>query len=842
MWRAGVVVLLAALAALGWWMLPRDKNVPRAPRSRESRETELEARADRAPAPADDGRRGPAEEEAPATTTVTGTVVDERGDPVAGATVCWTTDPTGEPLSQATTDRDGVFRIELPEDGSGCYVVSASGFATLTPYVPRAPFRFELKRGERHVRGRVVDPEGRPVAGARGWIRRRCGLATATSDREGYLDFGNMADYAHAPRAGELLVRADGFVPYVEREDIDDAVDLGDIVLSRGCTIRGIVRVKDSGQPVAGVRVGYAGRVEPVWSATSASDGSYELRTAPAEVEILLAVGRGYLPDRTGWNRNWLGPPLVPAGETELVHDLLVVRAVPVHGRVTDEDGVPVQGALVMVNEQSHERTPRNYLPDMPSGASTDKGGRFAVEGFYPGCMVDVRAEHDAQGTARVEGRAGEAFEIRLTRDCRVFGRVLDAAGEPASDAAVYLTRTDDSNDPGYSHYSDDGRFVFAHVRPGKWDLDADADDCAPLTMEIIVRPGQRELRVPDLVLREGGVIEGVVLDPDGVPLPEAEILVETDEECAGSGRDHNDVLADDDGRFRIAGLGNATFRVRVFAKGLYNDDLEAAVGGPELRIRMKRTITLRGRVSAGGRPLPGVGVAVNGSYGVADTGRDGTFALDDMRPDRSLSLEFWHPLCKTLRLERVAPWDGVREFALVQGRMFQGIVVNEDGKPLAGLRVNVCTKDRKDIRGVETDAAGRFRVGGLEEGPTVVNASGVGYAVEPPLEVPEGVSSCRLVLRKGYEMTMLVRRKNGKPPDDVSLTVFRADGTEVEAGIGWEPFVGRASTIELARGTYRIVVSGYARGPGGTKAEDYGEVTIQFENPGPEKTVVLPK
>jgi hypothetical protein len=389
----------------------------------------------------------------------------------------------------------------------------------------------------------------------------------------------------------------------------------------------------------------------------------------------------------------------------------------------------------------------------------------------------------------------------------------------------------------------DDGMFELLHVRPGAWELRVEADGRATRTTQITVGPGQRELHVPDLVLREGGVIEGIVVDPDGAPISVAEVLVATDEKFAGSGRNRGSAVTDDGGRFRIAGLGAASFRVRAWVDGYYVDELVAPAGGPELRIRMKRTITLRGRVSGGGQPLSGVDVAVNRNYGGESTGRDGTFAVDEVRPDRPLSLELSHPLFKSLRLAKVEPWEGVRDFVLVAGRTFQGLVVDEEGKPLAGVGIFVRTKGHEDGRRAETDAAGRFRVGGLEEGPTIVDESGnLGYAFRPPRELPAGVGSCRFVLRRGYEMKILVRRKDGHPPEDVSLTVIRPDGTEVEAGFSWEVAVGRASTTYLARGKYRIVVSGYARGPGGTKAEDYGEVTLQFENPGPEKTVVLPK
>ena len=45
---------------------------------------------------------------------------------------------------------------------------------------------------------------------------------------------------------------------------------------------------------------------------------------------------------------------------------------------------------------------------------------------------------------------------------------------------------------------------------------------------------------------------------------------------------------------------------------------------------------------------------------------------------------------------------------------------------------------------------------------------------------------------RKGTEIRGVVRRPDGKPPEDCSLTVYWPDGSEVSAGFSWEPARGK--------------------------------------------------
>src|SRR5262245_39667059 len=109
---------------------------------------------------------------------VAGRVVDERGGPVAGATVRATASPAGdlerapaEVLARTVSAPDGSFRLEglapgrLYEVAAGRGLALASATVDLPEQGPPPAVRLVLRRG-RAAAGRVVDEAGQPVAAA----------------------------------------------------------------------------------------------------------------------------------------------------------------------------------------------------------------------------------------------------------------------------------------------------------------------------------------------------------------------------------------------------------------------------------------------------------------------------------------------------------------------------------------------------------------------------------------------------------------------------------------------------------------------------------------------------
>ena len=141
---------------------------------------------------------------------VTGKVVSDAGDPVAGALVTLDAEPKpDETLPSARTDVLGKFLLEVPEDPTPTLVASARGFARSTPVGAVATDQELLLRLQPGfaLDVLVVDSEGSPVAGA--WVvseerKPAYPQVAGTTDAEGRVHFD---DLPHVRRAVGVAAR-----------------------------------------------------------------------------------------------------------------------------------------------------------------------------------------------------------------------------------------------------------------------------------------------------------------------------------------------------------------------------------------------------------------------------------------------------------------------------------------------------------------------------------------------------------------------------------------------------------------------------------------------------------
>lgn len=332
--------------------------------------------------PADEGPAGPG--------TLTVRVLEHDGDPVVGA---WVTVPgkarafTGPSGRARLTDlpaKDVEVRVDremLP--GEPFERVWAGPFPADGRIVevrfPRRP----------SIRGRVVGPDGEPVAflevlavDATGQ-----GVATGTTDREGRFRLRVPGDgpfdlhvsgirYASAPGEAPgvlpLAGHADGVRP-------GDAPVIGTEKVARDRTLT--VRVlSPDGEPIPDASVGAIGWAGRVYGVTG-EDGRCVLDGLP-DREVTLRVA-AFPRDAEA---PWVAPAakdVVPEGQEV---ELRVRVGKFVRGTVVDGDGKPVSGASVV-------------LPGLDS-VRTGADGRFAVAGL-PGEPTPLKANDRRDPDAR---------------------------------------------------------------------------------------------------------------------------------------------------------------------------------------------------------------------------------------------------------------------------------------------------------------------------------------------------------------------------------------------------------------------------------------------------------
>jgi protocatechuate 3,4-dioxygenase beta subunit len=265
---AGVALLALAVAVGGVLLTRRDGATPQRGDAR-GRSPGL------SPPPAPDEPKGGATEEAPppapTPAVVLGTVVDTSGTPIEGAVVDF---PRIGELGAVLTDAQGRFRLPIARAASGTELrVRARGFVEqwIDGPPPGESIRVEMAAG-RAILGRVLDPDGNPVAGALArTAESRISPATTKSaggaidtswfdlvgrdetDSIGRFALNDLSEGAHV-----VWAEAPGFARS-EETTVKAPVAGVEIRLRKGATLHGVVRDRE-GRPVEGAEIGWSER------------------------------------------------------------------------------------------------------------------------------------------------------------------------------------------------------------------------------------------------------------------------------------------------------------------------------------------------------------------------------------------------------------------------------------------------------------------------------------------------------------------------------------------------------------------------------------------------------
>lgn len=474
---------------------------------------------------------------------------------------------------------------------------------------------------------------------------------------------------------------------------------------------------------------------------------------APALVEknleVAVAEGRG----------NVVPVELAPGGR-------LVVR-------VQDAVGEPFEGARIDVRCPGVERPmPFSFgggaaemrVASFSMWTSSDGAARLA--GLPAGPLeIDVLAagflSQRREAVLSLDEELDEAFE--LDQGITVAGRVVDEQGRPVPGARVMhmsilgtqFLGMDVSSVVGLDLMSlgmgersiacdDSGRFVIGGFA---------SEEAAVL---LATAPGFEPVRTPELpagatdieirLLRSCGVSGVVVAEPAGAPVPEFEVTIQQRmflvvdrpvAEQAFSGRT--------DGSFSIESLPREVVTLVVKAPGhppaTKSVDLsEGAVDAGE--IRLLQPAAIEGAVfDPDGNPLEGAAIRVarggfsdalamavlfGGAEETVYTDASGAFRLENLsgRGVRLLGdMEGYAPLRS--RVVRLTPGDTTSgvflEFS--RGGAIRGQIVDPQGKPLSGWRVQASHAGGRGIATATTDAGGVFSFDGLASGTHKLDA-----------------------------------------------------------------------------------------------------------------------
>ncbi|MFN2386367.1 MAG: carboxypeptidase regulatory-like domain-containing protein [Thermoanaerobaculia bacterium] len=721
--------------------------------------------------------------------SVSGRVRTPEGQPIAGARVrvfrgdgpmaiLNMRNPVASLFRQETVRSrpDGSFRLkQLAASRSVTLEATKEGFAPVKKHgvalkagETARDVQFVLTRGLQ-ARGRVVDAQGQPVAGAE--------IRLAPADRSGMPGgirivtrmMGQDRPNAVSGRDGAFVVAGleEGDVTAtVTREGFaeksfsglsvqsTEANEWAPFTLSPGAAITGVVR-DSQGTPVVGASVGAFGEAGGVREATSDLDGSFRLDGYPSERPLMLNVrAEDYAP---------LQRSVTPPAENVV---LVLKTAGILRGRVED-----AETKRAITDFSISYSAPRAGGMMLRFGGTNDRAfqsadGSFEMTEVSPGRWV-LRGSAPGYRSAEVgpvelgEGETKDGLELSLRKGGTLSGRVLDprrgtgvpnatvawqeAASESGSRMAAMIASRFSGGDTSTTTDAD-GRFSFDGLPDGKVVLTASHPDFLDVTKEVAA-----DSDGVDITLSVGGTISGSVVGRDGrTPLAGAVVSLNALGGSSGMGwMDTEPVRADAGGNFLFEHLRAGRYRVtaespsgKTPAKEVVlteNQRLDGVLLTVAAGTAVRGTVTGLPDRSRGGLRVSGTARDFNDQTTTDETGR---FLLRDV-PAGSLAVRVSTAMMsgRTVSKTFEVP-EGAAEFpveiAFEGSSRLAGRITRAD-RPLAGAFVNASPEPPSTAGGratAQTDEDGRYALEGLTDGRYQVFVSGQGASYRKVFDV----------------------------------------------------------------------------------------------------------
>jgi uncharacterized GH25 family protein len=530
-------------------------------------------------------------------------------------------------------------------------------------------------------------------------------------------------------------------------------------------------------------------------------------------------------------------------------------------GRVLGPDGKPLAEAVVTASPSDGNLF--SMLKEGRGAQRTDADGKFSFDGIQAGNRYTVRATKEGlssqdEGPIAVDAGTDRGdLELKLDAGASLRFRLVTAQDAPVNDVEARLQTVGGNKRRGFasgpSHVDHDkivpegdGRFLIKSLDAGSFDVTLEPPDYTDIVKEGVKLRSGETTDLGTLRVKESKSIAGRITDTNGQPIAGAVI---SGLWLAGEARLSREALSKDDGRFKLAGLGDEPVRnLTVRATGYTEASREGALpGDTAVDFTLEKTGSIVGRVQLEGGAIPPAfrvqafpeakekqerpGFRVVFSNGPDEdqifTDSSGRFRLDGV--DAGM-------VTITAKADGKAPGrksglkvvpDQVADagtLILEDGRALRGrVIAAKDDAPVPGATVTLSQpqgfmmSSSRDSAGVAISGLdGRFEIAGLEPRTYAVDASQPDYSPSSGrVEIGADADTDDFVVKlsRGGIITGLVRdaQKATLPNVQVLLTRMGMGGGPQTVTSGPD---GRYSFEKIAPGDYIVVRAPAAGGP----------------------------
>jgi len=581
--------------------------------------------------------------------SVSGTIVDERGAPIAAAGIGYSlvqagpNFQSGEPFTWSGPNGHYVVR---PLDPGTDFALSAR-----RPGLP--PGRsstFRLVAGEKKnnfnvtipsgivVNGRVVDSEKHELAGVMVMPVEHNDQYAAQGDYmvQSLLSSANPSDHAQSaadgtfsfrvtPGSYDIGFRRDGYVVRILKK-----IDLKDGMLPLEATLDTAVEIsgralRPDGTPLQGAGLfASAGQIRNPVPTLTGADGSFTI-TGLASTTYTVSANKS--------DEGLTAFKTVRAPAKDVV--LQAEQGSRISAIIVDEKHQPVLDLRAGVSVTQVSGSMINRSPAMMQEFHTSDG-QVVLDHIRPGTydlVVDAAGFAVKRAPVRVEdGKNIEGLEVALTRGVGLTVRVVDTSGSPITGAAVReVAAGGGPQDPyGLLRGATDanGETLFQDVESGDKTFAISKQGCSVEKRSVKLTDARTHL---DVTLKTAKTLTGIVRTSTGSPVADASIMARTPVQDAGFGSTRSDA----NGNFRIESLGSGSYEVRAQKQG-YATAIVKDIDVDTVQQPLLLTLQNGGVVTGSVRGLEAsqykdvtVNVFGTGTYATSPTQPDGSFRVD---------------------------------------------------------------------------------------------------------------------------------------------------------------------------------------------------------------------